>query len=458
MSHFHWEIIGSIIFFLCFGIWLWSSNRQTARPAIAASIRLWVTGVLLFATSSLSLARLDFSHIAIGKVAASVVSMAALLAIWFAFVHLMKEKVYPLPILLLTSAAVILEVFIDAGEGMSAKRQLVISLFRAGILFHLVIVVGNVRKADDKTRHPVICAILLFSVIFIGFHALYFAESIFHLGIFSLSTELDEFFRSSTYGVTIVPMLGFVTVFLERHREQLTNETTRAEKLHNLYEITRQCNQAIARLHNRKELLNKIAQICVEHASVDLVWIGSPGEDGWLTYEAVAGKASNYIDGLKISVDENLPEGRGGTGTSLRTRKPVIYNQFGTSDAWHGRRKLYGISSGATFPLWDRKNRISCITLYSTEQNFFTEERAALLSGLAEDLGNALTAIEIRRLRAEALRHVRANRRLLNFALNSASDATWEWHIATGVVVFSRRWREMLGYTEIDLANSIEAW
>lgn len=39
------------------------------------------------------------------------------------------------------------------------------------------------------------------------------------------------------------------------------------------------------------------------------------------------------------------------------------------------------------------------------------------------------------------------------FALESAGDGVWDWDVKTGQVYFSRRWKEMLGYAETELAN-----
>lgn len=44
------------------------------------------------------------------------------------------------------------------------------------------------------------------------------------------------------------------------------------------------------------------------------------------------------------------------------------------------------------------------------------------------------------------------------FALEGAGDGVWDWDLAQGTVVFSKRWKEMLGYREHELEDSIKTW
>jgi diguanylate cyclase (GGDEF)-like protein/PAS domain S-box-containing protein len=44
------------------------------------------------------------------------------------------------------------------------------------------------------------------------------------------------------------------------------------------------------------------------------------------------------------------------------------------------------------------------------------------------------------------------------FALEGAGDGVWDWNVQTGEVLFSRRFKEMLGYAEDEISNRLEEW
>jgi PAS domain S-box-containing protein len=44
------------------------------------------------------------------------------------------------------------------------------------------------------------------------------------------------------------------------------------------------------------------------------------------------------------------------------------------------------------------------------------------------------------------------------YALEGAGDGVWDWNNETGEIVYSKRWREMLGYGENEIANTTAEW
>jgi PAS domain S-box-containing protein len=44
------------------------------------------------------------------------------------------------------------------------------------------------------------------------------------------------------------------------------------------------------------------------------------------------------------------------------------------------------------------------------------------------------------------------------FALEGAGDGLWDWNAQTGTVYFSRQWKEMIGYADEDIGDSVEEW
>jgi PAS domain S-box-containing protein len=60
------------------------------------------------------------------------------------------------------------------------------------------------------------------------------------------------------------------------------------------------------------------------------------------------------------------------------------------------------------------------------------------------------------RKRAEAI--LRQSEERLTLAFAGAQEGVWDWNVETGAVVYSARWKEMLGYAEHEIAPHISAW
>ena len=46
----------------------------------------------------------------------------------------------------------------------------------------------------------------------------------------------------------------------------------------------------------------------------------------------------------------------------------------------------------------------------------------------------------------------------LALVMRGTNDGIWDWNVATGQVYYSPRWKDMLGYTDDEIANSFDAW
>jgi len=60
--------------------------------------------------------------------------------------------------------------------------------------------------------------------------------------------------------------------------------------------------------------------------------------------------------------------------------------------------------------------------------------------------------------RREAEAALRENEERLKLAFAGAQEGVWDWNLETGAVVYSARWKEMLGYADDEIAPHISAW
>ena len=58
--------------------------------------------------------------------------------------------------------------------------------------------------------------------------------------------------------------------------------------------------------------------------------------------------------------------------------------------------------------------------------------------------------------RAEAA--LRENEERLKLAFAGAQEGVWDWNLETGAVVYSSRWKEMLGYADDEIEPHVRAW
>jgi PAS domain S-box-containing protein len=53
---------------------------------------------------------------------------------------------------------------------------------------------------------------------------------------------------------------------------------------------------------------------------------------------------------------------------------------------------------------------------------------------------------------------LRENEERLKLAFAGAQEGVWDWNLETGAVVYSTRWKEMLGYSEDEIEPHVSAW
>ena len=202
------------------------------------------------------------------------------------------------------------------------------------------------------------------------------------------------------------------------------------------------------------EFLRSVCALTVEHAKVDLTWIGRPGADGVFVYLASAGPQRAYLDDIVIAADPQRPEGQGTSGRAWRDARAYFNTAFGRNPSlapWAARAARFGLRTSAAIPVLLDGEPWAVFTLYSTDLYPFDPTLVALVDDLAAAIAAGLSRIRL--LRDE-------------HAAQSLNSALLE-NMAAGIQVvrYPQRWIEranarmldMLGVRDIDELRATSA-
>jgi signal transduction histidine kinase/FixJ family two-component response regulator len=202
----------------------------------------------------------------------------------------------------------------------------------------------------------------------------------------------------------------------------------RALSLGRLYRLLSMLNEAIARVKERRGLLQEICRIAVKEGLFRLAWIGlidPPSRAVKSTAQCCF--ADSLLPELSVSLEDG-PEAATSTGIAIWEGKYDICNDIAADPRmgpWQAMARDQGFQACAAFPLRVGTEIVGALTLYADRPGFFTDEEIGLLESLAENLSFALESMdrEDKRLQAEeALRESEEELRSLTVQLMTAQE------------------------------------
>ncbi len=138
-----------------------------------------------------------------------------------------------------------------------------------------------------------------------------------------------------------------------------------------------------------------------------LASIAMPKEDGSVWHFGQAG-AKDYIEHVFISVDPNIPEGKGPLGTAWREDRAVYNPSFGdfkNMAPWVEQAKHYGIQSSASIPIHRRGEKWGILTIYHKDSYIFDDDMRVLFETLALDISNGIDRIDLEEMHRHYTEH-----------------------------------------------------
>jgi EAL domain-containing protein (putative c-di-GMP-specific phosphodiesterase class I)/GGDEF domain-containing protein/ActR/RegA family two-component response regulator len=166
------------------------------------------------------------------------------------------------------------------------------------------------------------------------------------------------------------------------------------ERLNRLYAMLSHINRTIVRTEDPQDLYATACRIAIEYGGYALAWVSllEPGSD-----RVVPVASAGVMTTAQMEDIADAFAGQGGpTVDAKRAGSPVIVNDTGatpSSGPWQAMRELWGIRSGASFPIRLEGDIIGAFNVAGNEPNGFRDREINLLVEVADDLSFALDGI-----------------------------------------------------------------
>lgn len=227
-----------------------------------------------------------------------------------------------------------------------------------------------------------------------------------------LMTWQDLVFKTKK-GKKVYGLVSSTTIFYEGKfcGFVIVIDVTKRKHLETLFKILREINQTLVEVESEKEFFKRICKSIVDTYGLKLAWVGIPDYEKRLIKPVyIFGVDESEFQGIKISMDENLPEGRGAVGKAYRENKIQIIDDIKTHpnfSPWREPALKRGYRSVAVIPLKIDEEIKYILALYADEPFFFEEENREILEEMRRDIEFGVKKIEILRrekIFAETLR------------------------------------------------------
>ncbi|MFY7652778.1 MAG: PAS domain S-box protein [Chitinophagaceae bacterium] len=171
------------------------------------------------------------------------------------------------------------------------------------------------------------------------------------------------------------------------------------QKLNRVYAVSSHINAAVLKMKDKKLLLKAICDAIIEHGKFKMVWVGFTNH---LTHQIEpyvwSGEENGYLSTGKVYALD-ITEGKGPTGTAVRTGKIVACQNFETDvmmRPWRTAALERGYLSSLCIPIIINKQIEGAFSIYSGEANHFdSDEEIELLQNAVDNISYGLEMIAL---------------------------------------------------------------
>jgi diguanylate cyclase (GGDEF)-like protein len=255
----------------------------------------------------------------------------------------------------------------------------------------------------------------------------------------SITTEIGSLLERVVENVAFALDRFEAAVRQERAEQAQLEAESKEIALNRMYIALCKTNEAMMRAASRQELFDLVCEAAVlgGHFTSTTIALAQP-DDHFMKIASTKGQNADRVRSTAFSVLADHPQGKGLTGTSFRTKKPCIKNEFLTDAStthWHKLAERGGTRAGASFPLFRDSEAIGVLLFLSSKEGIFTPEIVELLARLAENVSFAISNFDrsdAKRLAEERIRFLAThdaltgvpNRSMFNTVLSDAHQRT----------------------------------
>jgi PAS domain S-box-containing protein len=188
----------------------------------------------------------------------------------------------------------------------------------------------------------------------------------------------------------------------------ITGRKTAKEKIlkaNRLYLLISELNQAIIRSANVNALFQEVCNVALISGDYKMAWIGLADDKSEKVYpKASAGDDAGFLTSIKKVSLQNVTEGNGPVGRSVREGTHIVINDIENDPhiaLWRTEALNRGYQSTIAVPIFKFGKVIGAFALYSSKKNYFDEEERILLTKCVENISYALEKFHIEELQRE---------------------------------------------------------
>lgn len=245
------------------------------------------------------------------------------------------------------------------------------------------------------------------------------------------------------------------------HGHNITNRMLnerRIKHLNRLYAFVSKVNQAIVYADSEAMLFQSACTIAIDQGEFKAVWVGLIDPE----YKTISLVAEKGLDPAIAAGFTTIPyEPNGPTEHVMNNQSYYVCNNI-QRDFVLNNWKTFAVSNGygscIVLPIRKSGAIVGTINLYAADVDFFNDEEIALLEKAAVDISFALDVFETEKLRRQAEEKLKHNERRLKQAQEIAHMGSWEYDMATGIMIWSEEACRIYGLDTWDNKHTMESW